>query len=129
MSDTPSNAVFLVAAISVIIFSIVGVGVMTGIIPSDVLTAETKNGSKSAANRVQPLCAGCARIEQMSLRMSAQASAVPAFENERPPVESLRYEVVARLADGSARVYSYSAQPEFRVGDTVKIDGEALRAD
>lgn len=34
MSDTPSNAVFLIAAIAVIIFSLVGVGVMTGVIPS-----------------------------------------------------------------------------------------------
>lgn len=34
MSETPSNAIFVIAAISVVIFSLVGVGVMTGVIPS-----------------------------------------------------------------------------------------------
>ena len=127
MSDTPSNAVFLVAAISVIIFSVVGVGVMTGHIPSLAPQGESKTGRGTAPGpTIRQLCADCARIEQVRLLRAAQTASA-GFEDQPQPAELQRYEVVARLANGSARVFSYAVQPEFRVGDTVRIEGESLR--
>ncbi|HET6493023.1 MAG TPA: hypothetical protein VFG44_08625, partial [Burkholderiales bacterium] len=75
MSDTPSNTIFVIAAISVILFSVVGVGVMTGLIPSAISKPDhpkvvVKNAGTAAASGIppaQPACADCGRIEMVTL--------------------------------------------------------------
>ena len=129
MSDTPSNTVFVMAAISVIIFSLVGVGVMTGIIPS--LTSKsgdsTRNRTSTAIAAVHAPCAECARVEKMSLIEPAQSAPAGTASTPEGNIQQ-RYEVVVRLPDGTSRTYSYVLQPAFRVGDTVRLSGEALLA-
>jgi hypothetical protein len=132
MSETPSNAVFVIAALSVILFSLVGVGVMTGVIPGSLSNpgnakAVLKNARASAASSApaQQACAECGRVEIVSLVESPKLSGAPAAGSEiayRPkPIPPQRYEVLVRLPDGTARKFSYETRPEFRVGDTVKI--------
>jgi hypothetical protein len=128
MSDTPSNTIFVMAAISVIIFSLIGVGVMTGIIPS--LTSKsddaTRTRTPTAFAAVQAPCAECARVESMSLIVPAQPAPASSSAPERNVQQ--QYEVVVRLPDGTSRTYSYDLQPAFRVGDTVRLSGDAVLA-
>jgi len=133
MSDTPSNAVFVIAALSVILFSLVGVGVMTGFIPTSLSgpgdTQAPKNARASDMSSTAPAdnaCADCGRVEVVSLyepraRSGASGAGSEIAYRPKPVVASQRYEVLVRLADGTIRAFSYDTQPEFRVGDTVRI--------
>ena len=138
MSDTPSNTVFVIAAISVILFSVVGVGVMTGLIPSAISKPDNpkvvvKNARTAAASGIppaQPACADCGRIEMVPLveppAAPSAAGASPDIAHHPKPILPQRYEVLVRLADGTARTFSYETRPEFRVGDPVTIHGATL---
>lgn len=138
MSDTPSNALFVIAAISVIIFSVIGVGVMTGLIPSAISKPDTpkilvRNARTAAAPDTQPAhppCVDCGRVEMVSLAeppaAPPAAGGSPEIAHHPKPILPQRYEVLVRLADGTARTFSYENRPEFRVGDAVRIVGDTL---
>ena len=140
MSDTPSNAVFVIAAISLIIFSVVGVGVMTGLIPSAISKPDNPKGAiKNAraaaapgAPPAQPGCTDCGRVEMVSLAepptAPPAAGGSPEIAHHPKPILPQRYEVLVGLADGTARTFSYESRPEFRVGDSVRIVGDTLFA-
>lgn len=170
MSDTPSNAVFVIAAISVIIFSLVGVGVMTGVIPTSISkprdpktaprtahaeavaspatsgnrseqpvqgkrAAGDSTASRSASERLVPAqhsCADCGRVEMISLVEPTETPSAPVpgaeIGKRAQTIRLARYDVLVRLADGTARTFSYEAQPMFRAGDTVRIVGSTLVA-
>ena len=106
MSDTPSNAVFLVAAISVIIFSVVGVGVMTGLIPSLAPQGESKTGRGTAAGpTIRQLCADCARIEQVRLlRAGARAEDIRQAEAQADAAEAEAASIDADLQAADHRL-------------------------
>ena len=141
MSDIPSNTVFVVAAISVIIFSAVGAGVMTGVIPSaiskpvnpKIVVKNAHAAATAGAPPAQPICPDCGRVEMLSLveppaTPPAAAGAGSDVTHHQRIILPQRYEVLVRLADGTARTFSYETRPEFRVGDSVKIVGDTLAA-
>lgn len=146
MSDTPSNAVFVIAAISVILFSVVGVGVMTGVIPSAVSKlyepqvaakpghTETVTAATSPDNKSDSPVHGKAPVSDSTKQNAdtkrARAAPVSSGCINCGRVEMVRlaeqnnaqrYDVLVRLEDGTTRTFSYDAQPMFRAGDKVKV--------
>ena len=157
MSETTqsgSSTIVKIAAVAVIIFSAVGVGMMTGVIP----TASSKNAAQEAARE----CANCGVVESVKLvELKGEGSGAGAVaggvlgavvgneigagrgktlatvagaaggayagnEVEKNMKKSTYFRVTVRMNNGGVRTITQKTDPGFKSGDSVRIENGAL---
>ncbi len=157
MSETTQSSqspIVKIAAVAIIIFSAVGVGMMTGIIPG----ASSKNAAQEAAKE----CLNCGVIESIKLvELKGEGSGAGAVaggvlgavvgnevgagrgktlatvagaaggayagnEVEKNMKKSTYFRVTVRMNNGGARTITQKTDPGFKTGDSVKIENGAL---
>ena len=153
-AEGSSSPIVKIAAVAVIIFSAVGVGMMTGIIPGA--------GSKNVAQEAAKECLNCGVIESIKLvELKGEATGVGAVtggvvgavvgsqigqgrgktvaevagaaggayaghEIEKSLKKSTYFRVTVRMNNGSVRTITQKTDPGFKTGDSVKIENETL---
>jgi outer membrane lipoprotein SlyB len=153
-AEGSSSPVVKIAAVAVIIFSAVGVGMMTGIIPG----ANSKSTSQEAVKE----CLNCGVIESIKLVevkgegtgvgavtggvvgavvgsqigqgkgktvaevAGAAGGAYAGHEIEKNLKKSTYFRVSVRMNNGSVRTVTQKTDPGFKTGDSVRIDNGAL---
>ncbi len=157
MSETTQSGqspIVKIAAVAVIIFSAVGVGMMTGIIPGA--------SSKNAAQEIAKECLNCGVIESIKLvELKGEGSGAGAVaggvvgavvgneigagrgktlatvagaaggayagnEIEKSMKKSTHFRVTVRMNNGSVRTITQKTDPGFKTGDSVKIENGTL---
>ena len=104
MLGTRNYPVVIAGGIAVLLFSLVGAAAITGVLPS---ASERKVSAQVAKPSA---CRNCGVV-----------AAIRAPASKHSP-----YRVVLRMEDGSERVVSQEAEPEFGVGARVRVVGRAL---
>lgn len=153
-AEGSSSPIVKIAAVAVIIFSAVGVGMMTGIIPS----VSSKNAAQEAAKE----CLNCGVIESIKLVevkgegtgvgavtggvvgavvgsqigqgkgktvaevAGAAGGAYAGHEIEKNLKKSTHFSVTVRMNNGSVRTITQKTDPGFKTGDRVRIENNAL---
>jgi outer membrane lipoprotein SlyB len=153
-TEGSSSPIVKIAAVAVIIFAAVGVGMMTGIIPGA--------GSKNTAQEAAKECLNCGVIESIKLvELKGEATGVGAVtggvvgavvgsqigqgrgktvaevagaaggayaghEIEKNLNKSTYFRVTVRMNNGSVRTITQKTDPGFKTGDSVKIENEPL---
>ena len=153
-AESSSSPIVKIAAVAVIIFSAVGVGMMTGVIPGA--------SSKNAAQEVAKECLNCGVIESIRLvEVKGEGTGVGAVtggvvgavvgsqigqgkgktvaevagaaggayagnEIEKNMEKSTHFRVTVRMNNGSTRAITQKTDPGFKTGDSVKIENGAL---
>ena len=153
-AESSSSPIIKIAAVAVIIFSAVGVGMMTGIIPGA--------GSKNAAQEAAKECLNCGVIESIKLvELKGEGTGVGAVtggvlgavvgkeigagrgktlatvagaaggayagnEIEKNMKKSTYFRVTVRMNNGSVRTITQKTDPGFKSGDSVKIENGTL---
>lgn len=153
-AEGSSSPIVKIAAVAVIIFSAVGVGMMTGIIPGA--------GSKNAAQEAAKECLNCGVIESIKLVelkgegtgvgavtggvvgavvgsqigqgqgktvaevAGAAGGAYAGHEIEKSLKKSTYFRVTVRMNNGSVRTITQKTDPGFKTGDSVKIENGTL---
>lgn len=153
-TEGSSSPIVKIAAVAVIIFSAVGVGMMTGIIPG----AGSKNTTQEAAKE----CLNCGVIESIKLVelkgegtgvgavtggvvgavvgsqigqgrgktvaevAGAAGGAYAGHEIEKNLNKSAYFRVTVRMNNGSVRTITQKTDPGFKTGDSVKIENGTL---
>jgi len=153
-AEGSSSPIVKIAAVAVIIFSAVGVGMMTGIIPGA--------GSKNAAQEAAKECLNCGVIESIKLVelkgegtgvgavtggvvgavvgneigagrgktlatvAGAAGGAYAGHEIEKNLNKSTYFRVTVRMNNGSVRTLTQKTDPGFKTGDSVKIENGTL---
>ena len=153
-AEGSSSPIVKIAAVAVIIFSAVGVGMMTGIIPG--------TGSKNAAQEAAKECLNCGVIESIKLVelkgegtgvgavtggvvgavvgneigagrgktlatvAGAAGGAYAGHEIEKNLNKSTYFRVTVRMNNGSVRTLTQKTDPGFKTGDSVKIENGTL---
>jgi hypothetical protein len=138
-----THPLIILAAISVIVFSLTATASMLGWLPSTA-SAESSHMEPSTDHNplltfLTPTCASCGTVESVSShaipgagsKVSAALERVVGGNHAGNVVESKskrskRYTVTVRLDDGSTRTFNYPHLPTWRSGDRVKVDGDAL---
>lgn len=157
MSETNqsgSSPIVKIAAVAVIIFSAVGVGMMTGIIPG----ASSKNAAREAARE----CANCGVVESIKLvELKGEGSGAGAVaggvlgavvgneigagrgktlatvagaaggayagnEIEKNVKKSTYFRITVRMNNGGVHTITQKTDPGFKSGDSVRIENGAL---
>ena len=111
----------LIAAMTVIVFSIAGIAAMMGWIPGAL---------SSGAERVKTMPA-TAVSPQATPRIPADGAACPdcgVVESLRAMDKSLHYEIRVRMSDGSFRTLYEAARPAVRVGQKVRVTDRGVIA-
>jgi outer membrane lipoprotein SlyB len=150
MSETrdAQSPIVRIAAVAVIILAAVGIGVMTGLIPSSY--------SKGGAPQAKPVCGNCGVVESVQPieakdegsgagavaggeigagRGKSQAPAAPAAggayaggEIEKNMNKTINYRISIRMNDGSVLALTQSADPGVHAGDSVQVaNGSVLK--
>lgn len=109
----------LIAAIAVIVFSISGIASMMGWMPSVLSRGAVPLRAQPAAPMepgapaagVANACRDCGVIESV-----------------RAVQKSRRYEIRVRMGDGTSRTLYRAAQPEFTVGQKVRVTDQGVAA-
>ena len=153
-TEGSSSPIVKIAAVAVIIFSAVGVGMMTGIIPG----ASSKNVAQEAAKE----CLNCGVIESIKLvELKGEGSGVGAVtggvvgavvgsqigqgrgktvaevagaaggayaghEIEKNMNKSAYFRVTVRMNNGGVRTVTQKTDPGFKTGDSVRIENGTL---
>lgn len=153
-AEGSSSPIVKIAAVAVIIFSAVGVGMMTGIIPGA--------GSKNTAQEAAKECLNCGVIESIKLVevkgegtgvgavtggvvgavvgsqigqgkgktvaevAGAAGGAYAGHEIEKDLKKSTYFRVSVRMNNGSVRTITQKIDPGFKTGDSVKIENGTL---
>jgi outer membrane lipoprotein SlyB len=153
-AEGSSSPIVKIAAVAVIIFSAVGVGMMTGIIPGA--------GSKNTAQEAAKECLNCGVIESIKLVevkgegtgvgavtggvvgavvgsqigqgkgktvaevAGAAGGAYAGHEIEKDLKKSTYFRVSVRMNNGSVRTITQKTDPGFKTGDSVKIENGTL---
>lgn len=153
-TQTSQSPIVKIAAVAVIIFSAVGVGMMTGIIPGA--------SSKNAAQEVAKDCPNCGVIESIKLvELKGEGSGAGAVaggvlgavvgnevgagrgktlatvagaaggayagnEVEKNMKKSTHFRVTVRMNNGGVRTITQKTDPGFKTGDSVKIENGTL---
>ncbi|HVS26808.1 MAG TPA: hypothetical protein VHE58_05855 [Burkholderiales bacterium] len=138
-----TSPLVIIAAVSVIISSLIGIAAIAGHIPSvsskineaDAARAELQSG-KPFVSSVVPLdaksaptqhlveavkaCPNCGVIESITANQE-KGDAYAVHEVEKNVNKKITYQVKVRMNNGTYRVVSQQDQPVFRVGEKVKI--------
>ncbi|WP_372521967.1 glycine zipper 2TM domain-containing protein [Sulfuricaulis sp.] len=153
-TEGSSSPIVKIAAVAVIIFAAVGVGMMTGIIPGA--------GSKNTAQEAAKECLNCGVIESINLvELKGEGSGAGAVaggvlgavvgseigagrgktlaevagaaggayagnEVEKNMKKSAHFRITVRMNNGSVRTITQKTDPGFRTGDSVKIENGTL---
>ena len=153
-TEGSSSPIVKIAAAAVIIFSAVGVGMMTGIIPGA--------SSKNAAQEVVKECLNCGVIESIKLVelkgegtgvgavtggvvgavvgsqigqgrgktvaevAGAAGGAYAGHEIEKNLNKSTYFRVTVRMNNGGVRTVTQKTDPGFKTGDSVRIENGTL---
>jgi outer membrane lipoprotein SlyB len=129
----------VIAAISVIVFSVLGVATMTGLLPR----AESMNNAratndghtmtqpgKHVSGNVDPACANCGVVESIVPVEVKAGGAFTGNEIEKNRQKAVRYQVWVRMRDGTSRTSYLSSAPAFETGDKVKVgNGQVVALD
>ena len=106
MLGTRNYPVVIGGGIAVLLFSLVGAAAITGALPS----ASERRMSGSAQYAKPTACRNCGVVAAI-----------------RPPASKHSpYRVVLRMEDGSERIVSQAAEPDFGVGARVRLVGLTL---
>jgi hypothetical protein len=106
MLGTRNYPVVIGGGIAVLLFSLVGAAAITGALPS---ASERKAAAAEQAAK-PTACRNCGVVAAI-----------------RPPASKHRpYRVVLRMEDGSERIVSQAAEPDFGVGARVRLVGRTL---
>src|SRR6266853_1089409 len=121
-------------AVSVLIAGVIGVGAMTGLLPSGLSPKQgdarpTDPGSQSAPSTSCALCGTVESIRTIEVRDEASdVGAITGDETERNVKKRYAYRVTVRMDDGSFRTVSLSSPPTLAVGDKVRVvEGKLVR--
>ncbi len=153
-SQSGSSPIVKIAAVAVIIFSAVGVGMMTGIIPG----ASSRNAAQDAA-RDCPSCGvvesiklvelkgegsgagavaggvlgavvgneiGAGRGKTLATVAGAAGGAYAGNEVEKNVKKSTYFRITVRMNNGGVRTITQKTDPGFKSGDSVRIENGAL---
>ncbi len=155
MSATGSSTSPLVkiAAVAIIISAVVGVGAMTGMIPSahsskdiaksctdcgviDSIKVVEEKGEGTGAGAIIGGIAGAAVGSQIGKgdgrRLATIAGvaggAIAGNEIEKNSKKSAHYKIIVRMNNGGIRTLSQQSDPGFRSGDSVRVvNGDLVR--
>lgn len=106
MLGTRNYPVVIGGGIAVLMFSLVGAAAITGVLPS----ASDRKVSTSDQVARPSACRNCGVVAAI-----------------RPPASRhLPYRVILRMEDGSERIVSQAAEPDFGVGARVRVVGRTL---
>jgi outer membrane lipoprotein SlyB len=106
MLGTRNYPVVIGGGIAVLVFSLVGAAAITGVLPS----ASERKASASGQIAKPTACRNCGVVAAI-----------------RPPASKRSpYRVVLRMEDGSERIVSQAAEPDFGVGARVRLVGRIL---
>ena len=153
-AEGSSSPIVKIAAVAVIIFAAVGVGMMTGIVPG----ASSKNAAQEAAKE----CLNCGVVESVKLVelkgegsgagavaggvlgavvgkeigagrgktlatvAGAAGGAYAGHEIEKNMNKSTYFRVTVRMNNGGVRTITQKTDPGFKSGDSVKIENGTL---
>jgi len=104
--------VMLIAAIAVIVFSVVGIATMMGWMPSAL-------SGRDAPERPAGACADCGIVE--SIRASAS-------KTEAGLKGAVTYQIRVRMSDGATRTFHEPGQPALAIGQRVRVTERGLAA-
>jgi hypothetical protein len=129
----------LIAGIAVIVASLLGIAVMTGLLPSVAGRTATVTGNDSRPAAAAP-CAACGVVETVRelgpagvaggiLGSTAAGGSGHETGDNMKNGKGVTYEVRVRMDDRSYRMFR-AAQPGFGTGQRVKVrEGRLVRAD
>lgn len=151
--QTGQSPIVKIAAAAVIIFAVVGIGVMTGLIPS----SYSRNDSQEA--KVCPNCGvvesirlvevkgqgtgagavaggllgavvgneiGAGRGKSLATVAGAAGGAYAGNEVEKNMKKTTRYRITIRMNDGSVRTITQRTDPGVHAGDSVKVANDSV---
>ena len=146
MPNSPfkTSPLVIIAAVSVIIFSLVGIAAITGQMPavksetSEPATRGEESGIKlnitpiimekrASAQQMEQAnpCVNCGVVDSIITNDvkgdSGKAGIVAGRETEKNVTKPAAYQVKVRMDDGTYRVISQQDHPVFHVGEKVKI--------
>jgi len=108
----------LIAAIAVIVFSVVGIATMMGWIPS-ALSGRDAPERAAASPRPAGACADCGIVE--SIRASPS-------KTEAGLKGAVTYQIRVRMSDGATRTFHEPGQPALAIGQRVRVTERGLAA-
>ncbi len=158
MKDVPGtlHPVMTVAAISVTVASLAGIGVMVGVLPgptgqefepsaSAATSAPTTSAAvaafattlRSATPAAPPPCHDCGTVESVRAVVNAgkgiglaasmsDSNANAGRRLDKGQTKLIRQEIAVRLDDGSVQVVTAESQPSWRAGERVKLVNGAV---
>lgn len=101
----------LIAAIALIVFSIIGIATMMGWMPTALSSRDGPEGAASALPRpTGAACADCGIVE------SIRASKIEAGMKG-----AVTYQIRVRMSDGATRTFNEAAQPALAIGQRVRV--------
>jgi outer membrane lipoprotein SlyB len=138
------NPLAIIAVVSVVIFSLVGIAAMTGQMPmadSDISVAGVRDEVSGIKPNITPIimekrasaqqmkraspCVDCGVVDSIIVNAvngdSGGVGMVSGREFEKTVNKPAAYQVKVRMDDGTDRVISQHDQPVFHVGEKVKI--------
>jgi hypothetical protein len=108
--------VMLIAAIAVIVFSVVGIATMMGWMPS-ALSGRDVPERAAASPRPAGACADCGIVE--SIRASKMEAGMKG---------AVTYQIRVRMSDGATRTFNVAAQPALAIGQRVRVTERGIAA-
>lgn len=112
MAWTRNYPLIIASGVAVLLFSLVGVAAISGVLPKDVAKHNPH------ATPLLETTASAAAAKKADCRHCGVVKAVSTHEKV--------YRVTVRMDDGTERTISLAAQPAYRVGARVKVNGNAL---
>ena len=112
--------IMLIAAIAVIIFSVIGIATMTGVLPS-ALSKHEQTAPESAAK-------GPSAAVPSPQPAKARVAAYAGHEIEKNMNKSLSYQIRVRMNDGTSRTFYERSQPGLSVGQKVRVTNNGVVA-
>lgn len=108
--------VMLIAAIAVIVFSVVGIATMMGWMPG-ALSGRDAPSRAAASPHPAGACADCGIVE--SIRVSKTQTGVKGV---------VIYKIRVRMNDGATHTFHKSGQPELAIGQRVRVTERGIAA-
>jgi outer membrane lipoprotein SlyB len=150
--ETRASPLIAIAAVSVMVLGLIGVAVVTGVLPNG--TSPNLSGAAQTVPAAQPqavTCALCGTIEAIrtvevvddagggtladmgrdsgATILGSSGSAASGNEITEGARKRYAYRVTVRMDDGSYRTVSLAAPPALVVGDKVRmVEGKLVRA-
>jgi hypothetical protein len=111
--------VMLIAAIAVIVFSVVGIATMMGWMPSALSGRDAPERAAAAGPRpAGTACADCGIVESIRAR-----------KTETGMNGAVTYQIRVRMSDGATRTFDHkSGQPALAIGQRVRVTERGLAA-